>query len=377
MYLTHLQVRGYRNYQDAQLELHPSINIFLGANGQGKTNLLEAIYYLAMGRTFRGNKESELLGWGADYFRLSATYRIEESNRARQLEIYYDPQKRKRIQRNGVRYARLSDIEDRLLTVLFTPDDLLIIKGSPGMRRAFVDRELDALEDGYYELRLAYQRVLQQRNELLKDVRARRQSAEYLLPWNVQLAELGTRMIRKRLDFLRELVPRARRMHAYLVDAEKQFDVRYHASLGQVLHAPAEALQERFLTLMQSHQKEEIRRGVSLYGPHRDDLLFYEDGRELRTFGSQGQQRTAILVMKMAEIGCFHKRFGRQPLLLLDDVMSELDRSRQTQLMNIILKDNIQTIITGTNADFYTADFGYNPVFKIEQGKIIQNKNSL
>lgn len=374
MILKELTLRDWRNYDSTTIALHPTLNVFLGPNGQGKTNLLESIFYLCYGKNFRGNKDRELVHWNRQFFRLEALFALDETSRTHHLEIYYDAVRRKAVKLNGVRYGRLRTLPVRLAAVLFTPDDLGIIKGGPAERRRFIDRELEALFADYEQTRHSYERVLSQRGELLRDIRRRRAEREQLVPWNLQLVELGVRMIRRRLDLLAFLVPQARRVHAFLTGEKGSFNVTYQSSLGQVLHENDAVMKTHFLERLAEVEAEEIARGQSLLGPHRDDLIFYENGIDLRTYGSQGQQRTAILSMKMAAIDAYEQHLGTKPLLLLDDVMSELDFDRQRAVMEIVIKKQIQTFITGTGLDFTFKNFGYDPVFHVREGAIAEQK---
>lgn len=374
MILKELTLRDWRNYDSTTIALHPTLNVFLGPNGQGKTNLLESIFYLCYGKNFRGNKDRELVHWNRQFFRLEALFALDETSRTHHLEIYYDAVRRKGVKLNGVRYGRLRALPVRLAAVLFTPDDLGIIKGGPAERRRFIDRELEALFADYEQTRHSYERVLSQRGELLRDIRRRRAEREQLVPWNLQLVELGVRMIRRRLDLLAFLVPQARRVHAFLTGEKGSFNVTYQSSLGQVLHENDAVMKTHFLERLAEVEAEEIARGQSLLGPHRDDLIFYENGIDLRTYGSQGQQRTAILSMKMAAIDAYEQHLGTKPLLLLDDVMSELDFDRQRAVMEIVIKKQIQTFITGTGLDFTFKNFGYDPVFHVQEGAIAEQK---
>lgn len=371
MILRELTLKDWRNYDEETLALHPTLNIFLGANGQGKTNLLESIYYLCYGKNFRGNKDRELVHWNRQYFRLEALFTLDETSRVHHLELYYDAVRRKQMKLNGVKYSRLRAMPAQLAAVLFTPDDLSVIKDGPAERRRFIDRELEALYADYEDTRHAYERVLSQRAELLRDIRRRRAEREQLVPWNLQLVELGVRMIRRRLDLLAFLVPQARKVHAFLTSGKASLNVTYQSSLGQVLHEEDAAMKQHYLALLAEMENEEIARGQSLIGPHRDDLVFYENGIDLRTYGSQGQQRTAILSMKMAATLAYEHKLGQKPLLLLDDVMSELDLTRQRAVMEIVIKKEIQTFITGTELDFTFRNFGYDPVFHVKEGRIV------
>ena len=374
MILKELSLHDWRNYDSTTIDLHPELNVFLGPNGQGKTNLLEGIFYLCYGKNFRGNKDRELVHWNRQFFRLEALFAVDAKSRTHHLEIYYDAVRRKAMKLNGVRYSRLRALPVRLAAVLFTPDDLGIIKGGPAERRRFIDRELDALYVDYEQTRHAYERVTRQRSELLRDIRRRRAPKEQLVPWNLQLVELGVKMIRRRLDLLAVLVPQARRIHAFLTQSKGSFNVTYQSSLGQVLHEDDTVMKAHFLERLAEVEAEEVLRGQNLLGPHRDDLIFYENGIDLRTFGSQGQQRTAILSMKLAATLAYEQHLGTKPLLLLDDVMSELDFDRQRAVMEIVTKKQIQTFITGTGLDFTFKNFGYDPVFHVKDGAIAEQK---
>ena len=375
MILQELTIKDWRNYDELRLSLYPTLNIFLGPNGQGKTNLLESIFYLCYGKNFRGNKDKELVHWNRHYFRLQGMFCLDEGGRTHHLEIYYDAVHRKMLKLNGVKYTRMNKLPTRLSAVLFTPDDLAIIKGGPSERRRFIDRELDALYLDYDTTRHAYERVLSQRSELLRDIRRGRAKKDLLVPWNLQMVDFGVQMIRRRMNLLAFLVPQARKVHAFLTKGAASFDVTYQSSLGQVLHEDDAQLKQHFMRLLEELESEEIARGQNLVGPHRDDLVFYENGIDLRTYGSQGQQRTAILSMKMAAIDAYEHVLSQKPLLLLDDVMSELDYDRQRAVMEIVIKKKIQTFITGTGLDFTFRHFGYDPIFRIKEGCVQSAEN--
>lgn len=374
MILKELTLRDWRNYDSTTITLHPTLNVFLGPNGQGKTNLLESIFYLCYGKNFRGNKDRELVHWNRQFFRLEALFALDETSRTHHLEIYYDAVRRKAVKLNGVRYGRLRALPVRLAAVLFTPDDLGIIKGGPAERRRFIDRELEALFADYEQTRHSYERVLSQRGELLRDIRRHRAEREQLVPWNLQLVELGVRMIRRRLDLLAFLVPPGATgaCFSHWRKGQLQCDVSIEPGPGAARKRCGD--ENAFSRAVGGGGSGEIARGQSLLGPHRDDLIFYENGIDLRTYGSQGQQRTAILSMKMAAIDAYEQHLGTKPLLLLDDVMSELDFDRQRAVMEIVIKKQIQTFITGTGLDFTFKNFGYDPVFHVQEGAIAEQK---
>ncbi|MBE7705592.1 MAG: DNA replication/repair protein RecF [Cyanobacteria bacterium SIG29] len=372
MYLKSIRLHNYRNYEDLELNLNPGVNIFLGANGQGKTNLMEAVYYLAVGNNFRGNRDLELINWQKNYFRIHGQFKKEKSNRLFDLEVYLDKNKKKQIKINGVKAKSIGDLHGNLQVVLFSPDDLKIIKGSPSERRKYLDTEICQMDKGYYKLIRQYERVLQQRSNLLKDIRYRHFGKEQLEVWNNYLVEYGSKIIFKRIELLKSLVPLARNIQHDLTENKEKFTVTYQSSLGAIGDFSVEEISEVFSHILREKEKEEIERGLNLWGPHRDDLIFYLNGKELKKYGSQGQQRTGILALKMAEIQIFHHKYGEYPLLLLDDVMSELDDKRRAYLIDLVNEKKIQSIITGANIELVTQKILKDEVFQIKEGKIIK-----
>lgn len=372
MYLQHLHLINYRNYKNQELNLNRGINVLIGANGQGKTNLLEAIYYLSMGGNFRGNKDVELICWEQPYFRLLGQMKKDGSARCYDLEIYVDREKNKQLKINGVKYKSIAELHNYLRVVLFSPDDLKIIKGSPAERRRYLDVVMCQMDKGYHRLMRDYERVVQQRNNLLKELQYRQQNRNQLEVWNSYLIEYGSQIIYRRIQFLKLLVPAARRVQQALTQQMERFTVTYHCSMGAIGDFTLEQIKDLFRRILEKKQGEEILRGTTLWGPHRDDLIFYLNGMDLRRYGSQGQQRTGILALKMAELQTFYRCYGEYPLLLLDDVMSELDDSRRHFLLEMVKKNEIQTIITGANIELLTEEIARDDVFSVKEGKIIR-----
>lgn len=371
MYLKNIQLHNYRNYDYLDLNLNQGINVFLGDNGQGKTNLLESIYYLATGSNFRGNKDQEIIRWQTDYFRLEAQLVKDTSTRLFDLEIYCDRQKNKQIKINGVKYKKNADLLGYLQVVLFSPEDLKIIKGGPAERRKYIDMEICQLDKKYHPLLQNYQKVLQQRNNLLKDLSYKPGQKSQLPIWNQQLVQYGSRIIFERIKFLRVLVPIARRLQKQLTNEKEQFNVTYHSSLGPIGNLSLAEIIDVYNLVLACNEAQEISRGVTLWGPHRDDLIFYLNQKEIKVYGSQGQQRTGILALKMAELETFFQHNQEYPLLLLDDVMSELDDERRKFLLRIINENKIQTIITGANLELVSKEIAQEEVFFVSEGKII------
>ena len=371
MYLQHIHLINYRNYENQQLNLNRGINVLIGSNGQGKTNLLESIYYLAAGNNFRGNKDIELIQWDQPYLRLIGQMKKDDSERCYEMEVYIDKEKNKQLKINGVKYKSMSELHNYLRVVLFSPDDLKIVKGSPAERRRYLDVCMSQQDKSYYRLIRDYDRIVQQRNNLLKELQYKKENKAQLEVWNQYLIEYGSQIIYKRLQYLKMLVPMARKVQQALTCETERFSVTYHCSMGAIGDFSVEQIKNVFQTILAQKQGEEIARGTTLWGPHRDDLIFYLNGMDLKKYGSQGQQRTGILSLKMAELQTFYKLHGEYPLLLLDDVMSELDDARRQFLMKMVKKYQIQTIITGANIELLTDEMAENEIFWVQEGKII------
>ena len=371
MYLQHIHLIHYRNYENQELNLNRGINVLIGANGQGKTNLLEAIYYLSVGNNFRGNKDAELIQWNQPYLRLTGQMKKDDSERCYDLEVYIDHEKNKQLKINGVKYKSMSELHNYLRVILFSPDDLKIVKGSPAERRKYLDSCMSQTDKVYNRLIRDYERIVQQRNNLLKELSYKKENLSQLEVWNQYLVEYGSQIIYKRLQYLKVLVPMARKVQQALTSEKERFSVTYHCSMGAIGDFSVDEIKKLFQTILEQKKKEEFEKCTTLWGPHRDDLIFYLNGTDLKKYGSQGQQRTAILSLKMAELQTFFKLHGEYPLLLLDDVMSELDDSRRHYLLQMVKKYQIQTIITGANIELLTEEMANNEIFSVQEGKII------
>ena len=255
--------------------------------------------------------------------------------------------------------------------VLFSPDDLKIIKGSPAERRRYLDLVMCQMDKSYHRLIRDYERIVVQRNNLLKELQYKKQNQSQLAVWNQYLIEYGSQIIYRRIQFLKRLVPMARKVQQELTKQTERFTVTYHCSMGAIGDFSVEQIRSLFEKIVEQKKDEEIVRGTTLWGPHRDDLIFYLNGMDLKRYGSQGQQRTGILSLKMAELQVFHQCFSEYPLLLLDDVMSELDDSRRQYLIEMVKKNQIQTIITGANIELLTEEIAKDEFFSVSEGKII------
>lgn len=358
--LRRLQLEHFRSYPALEVELGPGMHVFAGANAQGKTNLLEAVYFTATGHSPRTNQESDLIHWDADIARVIGDFQSTERGpftietslgRKTSPAGTRSSGAQKRIKVNGAP-RQLADLAGVAPIVLFLVDDLEIIRGEPAKRRAFLDTELSAMSRTYAWSLKQYTRVVDQRNRLLKDVRDTLADPASLLPWNDQLASFGGRLLEVRTRFIDDLNSVSVSVYQGLTNSSQGLTVEYVRDWGDQASTPAtrEAFVEALAAAIEDATTEEIRRGSSLVGPHRDDLRMLIDGRDVRQFGSQGEQRTAALALRVSEFSLVHRLFGEPPVLLLDDILSELDRTRRAALLNH-LAPIAQVIVTTTDVD--------------------------
>lgn len=348
MLLKELALTSYRNYKQASFQFLPLLNIVVGSNGKGKTNLLEAIYFLARGHSHRTHFSRELVGWGAGASLIKGL--IEREGGPSLVEATITTRGQKSVRIGGVAQPA-NDLTSGLVAVLFAPEHLRIVQGDPEQRRTFLDDLLVQRSPRYEHSRRQYGRILRQRNALLRSIAAGQESREALAAWDSQLVEAGVRILAERFKLVEELKGRCRRAYSQVAKGEEDgLEIAY---VSQLLRgASLSEVREKFIRELRARQGEEIERGVSLVGPHRDDLSVKVSGVNLRTFGSQGEQRTASLALKMAELKLLTEELGDQPVMLLDDVMSELDRIRREALTSLI-EGGGQTIITTTNLGYF------------------------
>ncbi|MDR2648271.1 MAG: DNA replication/repair protein RecF [Clostridiales bacterium] len=344
----------FRNLCDGVHELCGGVNILYGDNAQGKTNFLEAAYVCATGRSQRGASDREMIRFD----RKEAHVSVETNDRTR-IDVHLCRDGKKRAAVNHTHVRRLGELFGNLLTVAFSPEDLKLIKSGPAERRRFMDIELCQLNRVYYYELQQYYRALRQRNNLLKDIRRYAAAADTLPVWDRQLVEYGTKISRRRSVFLEMLNPIASDIHARITSGRETLYVGYDP------HTPADLLEER---LAQNHKKD-IAQGGTSAGVHRDDLIFSINGLDCRIYGSQGQQRTASLSAKLAEVRLIRRHKGHDPILLLDDVLSELDKNRQRFLLESM--EHIQIIMTCTGAEDI---FGKTPegskIMRVTDGRV-------
>ncbi len=348
MYVKELQLVNYRNYSNFSVTISEGLNFIIGRNAAGKTNLLEAIYFLENGRSHRTSTAQELIKWNEEFAVVRST--VQRLDRELLVEASIFIAGTKQLKVNGVASKKEQMKARPVITVIFTPDHLKIVKEMPDNRRAYLDEILEKTRPDYAYRRQQYSKILKQRNMLLKKVFVGRMKADVIDYWDKQLVEAGSRITIARRDILYKIEERADQAYKNMTESDINFSLSYENQLLQE-GIKDDELEERFLLLLREKRKAEIERGQTLVGPHRDDVGIFAAGIDLRTFGSQGEQRSAALALKMAELSIITELTKDQPVLLLDDVMSELDRARREALLKHI-EDGVQVIVTSTNVEY-------------------------
>lgn len=368
MHIQRLNLFNFRNYGQQALDLAPGLNIFVGDNAQGKTNLLEAIYVLSLSKSFRAGRETELI----KHEEAQTTIQAKVQKMAiLDLEVTVSNSAPKKLLVNG-KATNAGSFMGRLNIVLFTPDSLQLVKGSPGDRRRFLDIQICQIDALYRGTLLKYQRVLRQRNTLLREISQKRSLLNQLPAWDTQLVALGTRIILRRAEVLTALQEYAKEAHQRISRQREALEIVYQPFSGEPEDGfSEEAIKDIFWEQLNEKRGEELQRGYSLVGPQRDDIIFLINGQELKVYGSQGQQRTAVLAYVLAELEMMQAETGEHPVVLLDDVLSELDQSRRSFLLSILNK-KAQTIVTTTNlANFPRELMEEITSFEIKAGTIV------
>ncbi|MBP5154434.1 MAG: DNA replication/repair protein RecF [Lachnospiraceae bacterium] len=359
MIVKSLELSDYRNYETLSVQFHPGRNLIYGDNAQGKTNVLEAIYECATLRSHRGSKDRDIIRFGAEEAHIRLL--MEKKGKTERIDVHLRGKKAKGAAVGGVALHRASELFGLLHVVFFSPEDLRIIKNSPQERRRFMDIELCQLSRFYTNQLIGYNKALLQRNMLLKEAAHRKEMLSVLEEWDAQLLSYGLPIMKEREKFIRELDEILASIHESLTGGRERLSLRYAPSVR------AEAWEEKIFL---SHDTDRAQQTTTL-GPHRDELEFLIDGTDARRFGSQGQQRSAALSLKLAEIELVRRTIGDTPVLLLDDVLSELDGKRRERLLQSL--DGVQTLLTCTGLD----DFAKNSVsvdrrFYVTEGRMTE-----
>ena len=357
MIIKSIELNNFRNYEVANIEFDKNINILYGDNAQGKTNLLEACYYRAISKSFKSNKDKEIIRFGQDY--LSIKTIIDKNDREYAIDISINNNK-KTIKVDNVKINKTSDLLGLLNVILFSPEDLNIIKNGPSERRRFFDNEISQIDRIYLSDLINYNKVLNNRNKLLRDIAFDNSIKDTLDVWDMQLVEYGKKIIKRRREFIDELKYYVKDKHFKISGGKEELIINYEPSIDDMF----------FEDELINNREKDLKYAQTSVGPHRDDISFKIDGIDIRKFGSQGQKRCSALSLKLSEIDIVSNIIKDKPVLLLDDVLSELDSNRQKFLLESI--SDIQTIITCTGLDdFVNNRFDVNKVFNIVDGTVI------
>lgn len=365
LYIEKLILINFRNYREAYLDPNPELNLIIGANAQGKSNLLEALFLFTTGKSFRVMREIELIKWGEDFARVIVEI-VQKSQKKVKIEIIF--QIAKNI-KNSLKIIKLNNKVVRCATnlvgavnaVMFSPDDMEIIKGGPGIRRRFIDMQITQMSPSYCDNLRRYHKVLEQRNSLLRSSQSYEEKIPLLDIWDQQLSHYGTLLISKRLEVIRKLEELAKPVLMNITGSKECLRLSYSSTVSMerkmdeiVFNEGKEifesSLKKRFKEHLDFIRKREIKYGATSIGPHRDDMNIFLNERPVKNFGSQGQQRTVSISLKLAERELIYNETGEEPLLLLDDVTSELDKNRSSQLLNYI-RGKGQIFITQNHPD--------------------------
>ena len=354
MWVKKIELKNFRNYKNQKLELNKNVNVLYGENAQGKTNIIESIFLCSMGKSFRAKKDKEMIKLDED----SCSVEVEYEKSDREGKIKIEIGNKKNIFVNDIKIKRLSELLGKINIVIFTPDDIEIIKGGPDQRRKFLDIMISQLRPNYIHILSLYQKTIEQRNNYLKQIKEEQKDENLLEIWDEKLAEYAIKICEYRKEFIEKLKPKMEKLHKEITNNKEEIKIEY----------VTECLDKKiYLDLLKERRKLDILKGFTTKGVHRDDFVIYINGRQLNVYGSQGQQRTSILTLKLAELNLIYDEIGEYPILLLDDFMSELDKSRRESLVQHIKET--QVIITCTDK-LALENFEYLE-YNVKEGKII------
>ncbi len=352
MWIKRIELTNFRNYTKQEIDLNPNINIFYGENAQGKTNIIEAIFLCGFGKSFRAKKDSEMILLGEEKSLIKINYKKDY----REGKIEINLKNKKEIKLNDIKIKKLSELLGNINIVIFTPDDINILKGGPQNRRKFLDIMISQLKPNYmYNLNL-YLKTLEQRNNYLRQIKD--EKSDLLDIWDEKLAEYAFNICKYREEFIKKIQNKIEKIHQDITKEKEKIKIEYITECNN---------KEEFLKILKNRRKLDLIKGYTTKGVHRDDFMIYINNKQIQIYGSQGQHRTAILSLKLSELAIIYDEIGEYPILLLDDFMSELDKSRRESFLENI--KNTQVIITCTekldieNLNF----FEYN----VKNGKVI------
>jgi DNA replication and repair protein RecF len=366
--LKHIELKNFRNYRNVKLSFEKGTILVIGNNGQGKTNFLEAIYYLSTGKSHRTASQLDLINWDSNYFLIRGRASNGEN---RLVEIQLTGESNLKIRIDGIYQRRKSDFINIIPSVMFNPDDLRLIKSGPSNRRDYMDEMLEKTRKGYDRLKAQYLKILSQRNSLVKSMSQNPKKGNSTFNvWNDKLVKYGTGLIYARMELLESLKGRFSELMGHFFSGSKA-EIKYIPSWNRKQQEPLEqgtGIPAAFKKNLEANIERDLNLKTTTIGPHRDDLFIKLEGRDIRTFGSQGQQRVAALCLKLCELFLLKEKLEKDPLFLLDDVLSELDMERKRRLIGL-LDNKFQTFITTTNLSYIRElDIDISKSYRVEEG---------
>ena len=354
MYIEKIKLQNFRNYKQLELNLNKNINIIYGNNAQGKTNILESIFLCSFGKSFRTTKEKEMIKFNETNLIVEVFYQKKDRDGKIKIEIG----DKKQIYLNGIKIKKLSELLGNVNIVIFTPDDINILKDGPAGRRRFLDMMIGQLRPNYvYNLNM-YLKTIEQRNNYLRQIREENKPEEMLEIWDEKLADYAEKIFNYRDEFIKKIMQKINKIHSEITENKETLEIEYISNCEK---------KEKYLKLLKERRKLDIIKGFTTKGIHRDDFMIYINEKEVGTYGSQGQNRTVVLSLKLAELNVIYDEIGEYPILLLDDFMSELNIERRKNFLNNI--KNTQVILTGTEK-IDLPNLEYN-LYNVKKGEIV------
>lgn len=356
MYIKNLTLKDYRSYENQTFEFSENVNVLVGKNAQGKTNVLEAIFFMVLGKSFKTSKEKEVIAWEKDNAYIKGEF--QKKYREVKIEMFFDKNCKKSVKIDEIGIKKIGELMSNVNAVFFSPDELKLIKESPEERRRFMNVVLSQTNKRYFYMLGRYEKVLANRNKLLKECKSIETLKDTIDIWDRALSDFAEKLYLERQNFIQEITPYACKAHEYLSGGRENIKIEYKSSFS------GEGYAEKMMKALAKNLEKDFKLGYTTVGVHRDEIDIYLNDVEVKTFGSQGQQRTVALSLKLAELEFIKNKVGEYPILLLDDVFSELDAGRRKKLLNFTSKT--QTIITCTEFNKNTENFN-GKIFEIKK----------
>ena len=377
MYFKKIRLKNYRNFSNLSIEFDSNLNIFIGNNAQGKTNLLEGINLIVKGGSYRTKEDKEVINWNSESAYLFGEISKDDENiqvalaLEKKSEDFYKNKLVKTIKINQ-NIQKKTVLNKEFKGVVFSPEHLQIIKGAPSLRRKFLDEQISQIYPLYHRYLSEYYRILGHRNNILKKEINQKKKREQFLMWDPRLIERGSFLILTRIKFIKKINRLAHKFHQKITKEKENIKLTYQSNILKGQEENISSINKEFKDKLEEHREKEIEQRATLLGPHRDDFSVYINGFNIASYGSQGQQRTVVLSLKLSELELIKEKEGDYPIFFLDDVMSELDEDRRHFLLGLIIDKKVQTFITSINLDYFNSNIKEKGrIFKIKEGKII------